>query len=606
MGTASTERVAFLIETHADLSGVQAVRKETTALGREAEKARNEAVAGEQKVTLSLEQTRRAAAEAGGDFSKLQQILARMVSEENALAEAARKAATEMDRQQRIARQAGAAPLGPFPSGPAQGPRDLGPLTGSSVLGPAGRGPDIIGPQFGPALPGLSTAAAAAASARVQLEKIPPAARSSANALSVLAQAAATGDGSVRGLAGAAASAVQGMALMSSNAKVAASAAGIGALAVAVGTLVGLAIEAKRALEEIPEGALSRTAQEHIENLKTQKQVAIELALVEDQIHTARERITRGDEEGLKRVVDLEAKRSAYLVRSRAITLESREAAEKASREEDARERERVTQRKAANDQLYELRNAAAEAADKATQAEYEQKRRAIERQAANERRANEELIQSDSMRAQALQAINDKREYSLKLLEREAELTKKRLVAEGLAGYAKLSAAVKNHGTLVGAVAKAAADAVRLHEIYVAGKKAAISAKIEWAAAMAAFGSGNAAGGALHLAASAGYGAAAVAAGAEAAQSVSGGSGGGGGDAGATGGGTTFQDRGASGGGNVTIVLQTVNNDGEIISEALYQLNRGEHLKRPVPTIAPTRNAGLSKGGFFGYSYGG
>jgi hypothetical protein len=585
---AGAERVAFLIETQADLTGVKAVRAEASALSQDADKARTEALAGDQKLVLSQEQVRRAVAEAGSDFAKLQQVLARMVAEENALAEAARKAAAELERQQRIAAQTGTTPLGPLG---VPGPQQLGPY--GVPAGPQ-QGPIMapFGPQLGPAVPGLTTAAARAASQATieQIQKIPPAARTATNALGMLAQAAATGDGTARGLAIAAGNAAQGIAVMSTSAKVAASAAGIGALAVAIGVLIGLALEAKRALMDIPEGVLSKTAADHIANLKTQKQITLELGLVQSQIDRERANNQLTDETQLQRVMNLEAKKAALLARSRDLVVEGRKEAERAAKEEEQRAKERAAQVKTATDHLNDLRNAAAEAADKATQTEYEQKRRAIERQAADERRANDELIQSDSMRAQALDAINDKRRYALILLEKEAEIAKKRVIDEGLAGYAKLSTAVRNHGTVVGAVAKAAADAVRLHEIYVAGKKAAIMAKIEWAAAMAAFGSGNLAGGALHLAAAAGYGAAAVAAGAEAANTVSGGGGGGGGsDTGAAGSGTTFQGQGAAGGGGMTVVLQTVNPYGrEVIGEAIYQIDRAGKLKRPIP-IAPT-----------------
>jgi hypothetical protein len=552
------ERIALQLDSRADTSGVREMRTETTGLGTAVKEATEKAAAGQQKLTATMEQSRRAVAEAGGDMQKLGQILAHIVAEENNLAAAATKASTQLKQQA---------------------------ATGA-LAGPTG-------PQLGPALPGLTTAQAAAASAAAvtgAINKIPPAARQAGNSLGLLAAAAASGSGSISGLATAAGNVAQGMLVMSTNARFAASAAGIGVLIAAIGVLIGLAIEAKRALNDIPEGKLSQAAADHYANLKSVQQVNEEIARVDARRAALADGMRRGDTDALQANVNLGAQIEALYKRRVAITNELREKAKETDRAAEQRAKTAAEKKRLDNDYVLTLSAAAAAANIALDENEFRRRRELIENEAISERQAAEKRRMSDDDMKAALDEINRKRLYSIQLVEREAAVAKRKVTEEGLQGYAKLSAAVKNHGTVVGAMAKASADAVRLYEIAVQGKKAAISAKVEWAAAMAAFGSGNVAGGALHLAAAGGYAAAAVAAGAEAAGVVSGGGGGGGAGGGGDAASSTFQPRDANGGsGAQTIVLQTVNPfSKEVISEAIYQINRSNTLKRPI-LIAPT-----------------
>lgn len=555
MGTSANENIALRISSSADLGAVREARAETSALGTAVAASANEAASAQQKLTSTTDQGREAWRRAGGDMERFKAELAAIVAGENQLASATAKATSEVQKQR------------------------------SAVL------PGPSAPQLGPAVPG----GGAPTAMRQELEKIPPAARQAGNAMGLLASAAGTGTGSLSGLATATGNVAQGMSLMSNSAKFAASTAGIGTLIAAIGVLIGLAIEAKKALNEIPEGQLAAAAAEHVKNLKTQKQITDELAHIDAQRTHMAEALKRGDQEALQAVVNLDAKKAALYARSRDIELAARDQAQQDAKEAEAREEKRKHLAQAAADHLFKVRNDLGVAADLATQNEYTQKKNAIEREAADQRRKNAELVQSAGERSEAEFAIEATRMYKIDALAKqtakEADARRKQQIAAGLAGYTALSSAVKNHGTVVGAMAKAAADAVRLHEIYVEGKKAGIMAKIEFAAATAAFAAGNVGGGALHLAAAAGYGAAALAAGAEAVGVVSGGGGGGsGGGSGSLGDSTTFQPRDGSGGGGQTINLYTVNPySRETMAVVSYELERGKVLNRPIqlpPTV--------------------
>lgn len=716
-------RIALLIETRADLTGVRAARTETTSLSNAVKASANETAAAQQKVTLTTEQARRAAAEAGGDFTKLQAVLARMVSEENALATATTKATAELQAQ-------------------AKAP------TSVMLAGPAG-------PQLGPALPGLNTAQAAAASAAAagvatNIQKIPGAARTASNSLGLLTQAVVTGQGGMNGIAVAAGNVAQGISLMSGSAKAAATASGIGAL-------IAITIVAVEALAKLTETAkTSQLALDHIANFSTRQLGAArqELAALDVQIGAAQKRASDASKYDIPGVPSLGAKRANQeldnlLEKRNTLAQKERELSRESSREarnrtlagiaieaqaqttaqgryraqlaeieaeriEAVRSRE-LTQEaadaraagkrralaKSAEDYAYALGEATTTHLDAVQKTSFQARIDAANRAAAKEkadlqdraldsvaevaatdlielkrrgivalverekaatlamsaarrdsesdnftlarkgkialieaeyqadlkvlgaeealavRRAKTERLDREAdvalatSVAQRASAHEDERialqgKLDLIALEERADATRlgateaqaiadekrrrlqKTFVDEGLAGYAKLTAVVKNHGTVLYAVAKAGADAVRLYEIYEKGKSAAISAQIEGAASLAAFGSGNFVGGALHAAAAGGYAAAALAAGVEA---VSGG-GAGGASGGATGGqdSTTFQPRGTGdAGGSVTIILQTMNPSGrEVIAETRYQLERAGTLKRPIP-IAPT-----------------
>jgi hypothetical protein len=677
MGASASERIALQIDTRADPSGIRTVRAETTALAQDAKTATETAAAGNSKLAASLEQVREAQARSGGDFEKFKQQLAAIVGAETQLATTAKAATTELAKQADVAARATAGPraLGPFPVGGAQ-------------LGPAGPGPQTIGPQLGPALPTTRLAEEATRSAQA-IEKIPTQARQAGNALNLLAASAANGTGSLAGLTLAAGNVVQGTLAMSSNAKLAAGAAGIGALTASIAILIALSVEAYHKLKDIPIGVLGATGAAHLQNLHDQKQVTEELAALDQRRAALQERLanesiadkaTGRAEKDLQNLVDLDAKREALQHRSIAITAEERartlagisieavardnaiaryqgrvrvieaervEAIRSHALTEAAANQQAANQRRdldrEGSEYFIGLRTATALAWTKINSDVYDQQRASEDARFAEEKRHLDQRQLSTEMYRGVLKEITDEHQLALDLIEKQRTASiatssaaraasdedpsvafagrllqieeeykanrqrlgdaealavkekalrdlQKQRITEGVAGYAALSAAVRNHGTVVGAIAKAAADATSLYEIAKKGKSAAISAKMEWSAAMGAFGRYDVVGGGLHLLAAGGYAAAALAAGAEAAGVVSGGGGAAGGGGGGSGDSTTFQPRDSTGGGGQVIILQTVDpySPGKM-NEVSYLLDRAGVLKRPIQIPSTT-----------------
>jgi hypothetical protein len=692
------ERIVLQISSQADTSGVKEMRGETTSLADAAVKASQAmttaqgqlaqatraATAEQTKMVATLEQTRLAQERSGGDFEKFKAELATLVRGQGELAAATETATKAIERQAKAT--VGDRQLGPgFAS--VAGTRQLGPAIGPSTFG---------GPQLGPALPNTRLALEAERSAAA-IEKVDPKARTAGNALNMLAVSAANGTGSIAGLTVALGNVAQGMTAMSKNATIAASSAGIGALAAAVAVLIALSIDAAKKLKEIPEGKLSGAVDAHLKNLHTEREVQEELARVEgrrqgvaaqtlttvQKIFDVRRdplKLFSDDEQALRAVVDLDATRLALgdrLIQIKdedrrrtlagiAIEVEAQTTAtgRRAARlkqidaerlesirtheltEEAANQRaaaQRYALEKEAADFRFSLQAATASAWGALNQDVFDQRRQAEDTAFAKEKLALRDRNLSNEQYKADLAEINARHQYALDLIEKqrtaaiamssasraanderdprvadagkrlmieeerkadvqrvgaaEAELIakekirklEKQRVDEGLAGYGKLATAVKNHGTLVGAMAKASSDAVRLYEIYTEGKKAGILAQMEFAASTAAFASGNVVGGTLHLAAAGGYAAAAVAAGAEAYGVLHSGGG-----SSASGGGSgldsssTFQPRNADGAGNITVILQGVHTSSrEVVDEARYQVARAANLKRPIPIAA-------------------
>ena len=676
MGQAD-ELIALRIETTADLTGVRAVRSETAGLTAAVKASADETAASNQRVTLSQEQARKAAAEAGGDFTKLQEILRRMVAEENNLAAATSKTTTELQRQ----------------------------ASGTSTSRPTLQGP--TGPQLGPALPGtpigggVSRANALAELAayrmeadrtKVSVDKVPGSARTAANAVGMLSQAALSGQGSMAGMATAAGGLATGISMISGSAAVAASAAGIGAL-------ITIAVIAAEVLSKLTATAKNtQVTMDHIGGFSTRQLSAAsaELAGIEAQLGAAQKKaadaskyditniagtgkdiLSRGAIAAQQELDNLLERRNAlqkkigelsktdiqetrdrtlagivivaaaqqtavgrYRGQLAVIESDRLEAIRSRSLTEEAANTRAATQRRAlakqGEDYLDGLAEANAAHIDALTTTSFQARINAADRAAAKEKEDLKDRALSATDEIAAVTQIELRRKGLVTLAERERDTAlatsvarrqsesedprevqqgklalidqeyladvkllgakeallnadQKRaklardMVQQGLAGYGLLSTAVKNHGTVVGAVAKAGADAVRLYEIYEKGKSAAISAQIQFADATAAFAVGNFAGGALHLAAAGGYAAAAVAAGAEA---LGGGASGGGSSGGsdANGGYGTFQPTNSNGGGSQTLIFQMVNPaSGEVLNETAYQLNRGGLLKRPI-----------------------
>lgn len=222
---ATDERIGLLVESRADVTGFRQARQENSALAREAKAASAQMASSAQqgasaqntlanaaraaadaqtKVTISAQQSDAMWARAGGDYSRFLELVRAHVAEQKALA-AATAQVTAAQQQQNAARGGGAA-----------------------------------------GGPGLNNAAAQSIQ-RVseQVDRIPAKARTAANALSMVAFSAMDGSGGLRSLTVAAGTAADGLATLSGNARLAASAAGIGALATVLVSAIVLLDRAK-------------------------------------------------------------------------------------------------------------------------------------------------------------------------------------------------------------------------------------------------------------------------------------------------------------------------------------------------------------------------
>jgi hypothetical protein len=235
MGTAAAENVAIHVSTTADLSGIAQSRTALGALGTEADKATAETG----KLTVSAEQMRAALAATGGDLQKAAQMVAQESTALNASTvatkEAAMATATLAD---------GTTVMIPVMEEAAVAVRDEAAAANELVLATEQR-----------------TAATERSTGAVQ--KIPGGARTAANGLGILTQAALAGQGSLAGMATAAGGMATGLASITNNAKLAAGAAGIGAL-ITVGVL--LYETYKKAKEEVT-ATVSASFNEHLQNL---------------------------------------------------------------------------------------------------------------------------------------------------------------------------------------------------------------------------------------------------------------------------------------------------------------------------------------------------
>lgn len=237
MGTSVSEDIALRVTSTADVSGLRATRAETGALSREAKAAARdiaaaadqgasaerglaaaaaEAARSQDMVRISSEKALELERQAGGNKQRLIQLLQQYRREQLLLADAT-EAATAAAQQQNAARSAPSTPNAP------------------SV--------------------GSDAAADVVRRVSTEVDKIPAKARTAANALSNMTLMAAAGGGGLRSIAVAAGSAADGIAALSTSAKVAASASGIGAvvtiLAAAVLALREFNTEAKASDETL-------------------------------------------------------------------------------------------------------------------------------------------------------------------------------------------------------------------------------------------------------------------------------------------------------------------------------------------------------------------
>jgi hypothetical protein len=271
MGTAAAENVAVRINTSADTSGVTAARTDLGSLGAEAEKV----AADTSKLTVSAEQMSAALQKTGGDIQKAGQLLAAeaqaaqratVATETLAGATDSLAGATERETQQteesvvvdeKKIRSMGLLETAALKEDNAralvaerQAVRDAAELQNMGKLEAAAYAED-------------AARTAASEKAEVAGAKISGSARTASNALGIMTQAALTGNGSLAGMATAAGGLATGLSAISGSAKLAAGAAGIGAL-ITVGVL--LYETYKKAKEEVT-ATVSASFSEHLQGI---------------------------------------------------------------------------------------------------------------------------------------------------------------------------------------------------------------------------------------------------------------------------------------------------------------------------------------------------
>jgi hypothetical protein len=249
MGTSAAENVAIHVSTTADDSGLEQSRASLGALGQEAEKVTAETG----KLTISAEQMRKALQATGGDLQKAAQLAAAQATATEGLASATDGLAQSTERETEQTEQSTQADEKKIRSlalleiaaqkednaralaAERQAVRDAAELQNMGKIEAAAYAEN-------------AARTAAAEKAEIQGAKVSGSARTAANALGIMSQAALTGNGSIAGMATAAGGLATGLSAVSGNAKLAAGAAGIGAL-ITVGVL--LYETYKKAKEEV-------------------------------------------------------------------------------------------------------------------------------------------------------------------------------------------------------------------------------------------------------------------------------------------------------------------------------------------------------------------
>jgi hypothetical protein len=304
-----------------------------------------------------------------------------------------------------------------------------------------------------------------------RIDQISPKARTGASALTMLAYSAAGAGGSTQGATIAAGTLADTVASLSKNARAAAAASGIGALATMLGTLITLAIEAKKALKEIPEGVLTDMQKKHIEDLKSVAAVERDLAIARQRAVALRDATGKHDQDALQASVNANAKVEALTAKllelKHAQLGQERDIAEaQAAGAKSAEERYRAQVRlielqrqiairdnntppsvanavaarstenllRPAIEKAYQLRNEAVLAFSQLGN-DIDAKRKAILIGYEQEKRALDEMTLTEAKREDILDAIEDKRRAALALLEKQQALVNATAKAQLAAG---------------------------------------------------------------------------------------------------------------------------------------------------------------------------
>jgi hypothetical protein len=264
MGTAAAENVAIHISTTADLSGSDAARTELGALGAESAKLTTET----NKLEVSQEQMRKALAATGGDLQKAAQLAIAQTTATEGLAAATDQLAGAEQRETEQTEQSSQTDEKKIRS---MGLLEIAAIKEDNALALAAERRAVrdaaelqrMGQIEAAAYAEDAARSASAQKAEVAGAKVSGSARTAANALGIMTQAAMTGNGSLAGMATAAGGLATGLSAVSTNAKLAAGAAGIGAL-VTVGVLLYEVY--KKAKEEVT-ATVSASFNEHLQNL---------------------------------------------------------------------------------------------------------------------------------------------------------------------------------------------------------------------------------------------------------------------------------------------------------------------------------------------------
>lgn len=264
MGTAAAENVAVRIDTTADVAGAVTTRTELGALGQEAEKVATQTNA----LTVSQEEMSAALKATGGDLQKAAQLIAAQKTATEQLSGATEGLAAAQEQETQQTDQSTAADERKL--------RSMGLLEAAALREDNARAlvaerqavrdaaeVQSMGKIEAAAYAEDAARTAASEKAEVAGAKVSGSARTASNALGIMTQAALTGNGSLAGMATAAGGLATGLSAVSDNAKLAAGAAGIGAL-VTIGVL--LYETYKKAKEEVT-ATVSASFSEHLQGL---------------------------------------------------------------------------------------------------------------------------------------------------------------------------------------------------------------------------------------------------------------------------------------------------------------------------------------------------
>jgi hypothetical protein len=249
----SDDRIAFVIQTEAQLDGIRAARGEVRGLGTDATTSAQRMSQASQSQAQSVAAVANMSAKSRAAFEAMDANGKRATLTLMGVNDAEMKAAlaatdhakavgadTQATNQQTAAIERSAVAL--LRARDAAAAANAASIPRSAIALGAERGLVGSGPMLGPALPPGGLQPGPIENTDRALKKIPGSARTAANAMALLSNAAFLGTGSTQGLIVAAGGLATGLAALSKSAAIAASASGIGAV-VTVGAVVVTAFQ---------------------------------------------------------------------------------------------------------------------------------------------------------------------------------------------------------------------------------------------------------------------------------------------------------------------------------------------------------------------------